>query len=226
VNALKSTERRSRARPTGAEKRAANRDRLLEAARTVFAERGYHGATIQAIVDESGLSNGALYYNFRNKEELFLALLDRRVEARVAAVGRLFEPGSASDAESDAAVREAALQGVRDIDDPEEWAMFFEFVAHAAREPAFGREFRKRARRLRRAFESAVEREVAARGRRLTATPEQAALGVAALAQGLAVQRIVDPRAIPDALLGELVVHLLRGMTVPGDDERAHTISG
>jgi AcrR family transcriptional regulator len=213
-------------RPTRREKRAANRDRLLDAAASVFAQRGYHGATIEAIVDRSGLSNGALYYNFRNKEELFLALFDRRVEARIAAVARLFEGGSVSQAESAAAIRGAATQGVRDIDDPEEWAMYFEFVAHATREPAFGREFRKRTRRLRRAYERAIERQLSASGRRLTATPEQAAIGVAGLAQGLAIQRIVDPRAIPDALLGQLIVQLLAGMTVASDEDGARTIEG
>jgi AcrR family transcriptional regulator len=198
------------------QKRAANRQRLLDAALKVFSERGYHGATIEEIAAESGLSNGALYYNFRNKEDLFLALFDQRIEARIAAVERAFGSTGAGDEESVSQVQTAAMQGVRDIDNPKEWAMFFEFVAHAAREPAFRREFRKRARRLRAAFARAVEDQAAEAGNYLALPPEQVALGIAALTQGLAVQRVTDPSAVPDELLGQLIVYMLRGMTALG----------
>lgn len=195
------------------QKRAANRQRLLDAALKVFSERGYHGATIEEIAAESGLSNGALYYNFRNKEGLFLALFDQRIEARIAAVEQTFAPGATSDQEGERQVRTAALQGVRDIDNPKEWAMFFEFVAHAGRTPAFRREFRKRSRRLRAAFVHAVQQHTANAGTDLPLPAEQVAVAITALTQGLAVQRVTDPRAIPDELLGQLIIYMLRGMT-------------
>src|SRR5512144_2017369 len=52
------------------------RTRIVEAALRVFAERGFHGATIQDVVRESGLSVGAIYTHFRGKEDLFLATCD------------------------------------------------------------------------------------------------------------------------------------------------------
>jgi AcrR family transcriptional regulator len=52
------------------------RDRIATAALRVFAERGFHRATIQDIVRESGLSVGAIYTYFSGKEELFLATCD------------------------------------------------------------------------------------------------------------------------------------------------------
>lgn len=203
-----------RGRRTREEKRAANRQRLLDAARKVFTERGYHGATVEQIAEASGLSNGALYYNFRSKEDLFLALFDQRIEARIAAVEQTLGSGAASGDERAEQVRTAALQGVRDIDSPGEWAMFLEFVAHAGRTPAFRREFRKRSRRLRAAFASAVERQSADLGRDLPLPAEHVALAIMALSQGLAVQRITDPAAVPEQLLGQLVVYMLRGMSV------------
>ena len=42
----------------------------------VFAEKGYHGATIGDVVRDSGLSVGAIYTYFRGKDELFLATCD------------------------------------------------------------------------------------------------------------------------------------------------------
>jgi len=52
------------------------RDRIISAAVTVFSEKGYHRATIADVVERSGLSVGAIYTHFRNKEELFLHSCD------------------------------------------------------------------------------------------------------------------------------------------------------
>jgi len=49
------------------------RTRIIESALRVFAEKGYHGATIADVVRDSGLSVGAIYTYYRGKDELFLA---------------------------------------------------------------------------------------------------------------------------------------------------------
>lgn len=54
----------------------ATRERILEAATTVFAASGYSVATMDEIARVSGLSKGSLYFHFSSKEELFLALMD------------------------------------------------------------------------------------------------------------------------------------------------------
>ncbi len=52
------------------------RDRIVRAAIEVFAERGFHRATMQDIVRQSGLSVGAIYTYFKSKSELILAGCD------------------------------------------------------------------------------------------------------------------------------------------------------
>ncbi len=52
------------------------RERIVAAALHVFGERGFHGATIQDVVRESGLSVGAIYTYFKGKDDLFLATCD------------------------------------------------------------------------------------------------------------------------------------------------------
>ncbi|HEX5588728.1 MAG TPA: TetR family transcriptional regulator [Candidatus Limnocylindrales bacterium] len=52
------------------------RDRIVAASLRVFGERGFHGATMQDVVRESGLSVGAIYTHFRGKDELFMAACD------------------------------------------------------------------------------------------------------------------------------------------------------
>ena len=52
------------------------RKRIVASALTVFADRGFHRATMQDVVRESGLSVGAIYTYFSSKAELFLACCD------------------------------------------------------------------------------------------------------------------------------------------------------
>lgn len=53
------------------------RERLLDAAAAVIAREGYHRARLVDVAREAGLTTGAVYSNFRDKEELFLATVER-----------------------------------------------------------------------------------------------------------------------------------------------------
>jgi AcrR family transcriptional regulator len=59
-----------------AQERQARRRRIQEAARTVFAERGYAGASIELIARAAQLSVGAIYLYFRSKEDLYTSLIE------------------------------------------------------------------------------------------------------------------------------------------------------
>ena len=52
------------------------RERLLETAIGMFAEKGYAGTSVRKIVERAGVSKPVLYYYFQSKEGLFLAILD------------------------------------------------------------------------------------------------------------------------------------------------------
>lgn len=58
------------------EKARRTRQRIIDAAIRVFANKGYHDAKVDDIVDESGTSKGSVYFHFPNKEQIFLALID------------------------------------------------------------------------------------------------------------------------------------------------------
>src|SRR6516164_4761167 len=66
----------------------ATRQRLLDAAEQVFAERGYHGAVVDDIIRASDSSKGGFYFHFPNKQAIFLALIDALVPKLAAAVDR------------------------------------------------------------------------------------------------------------------------------------------
>jgi len=53
---------------------AARRREILDGARHCFAEYGYDGATVKRLEEATGMSRGAIFHHFRDKEALFLAL--------------------------------------------------------------------------------------------------------------------------------------------------------
>lgn len=52
------------------------RKRIAEAARTLFIQKGYKATSIEDIVSATGSSKGNIYYHFKNKEGLFLYLME------------------------------------------------------------------------------------------------------------------------------------------------------
>jgi AcrR family transcriptional regulator len=60
-------------RPKG-DKRDRTRAKLLDAARSLVREQGYERTTLHDVAARAGMTSGAIYGNFKNREELFLAL--------------------------------------------------------------------------------------------------------------------------------------------------------
>src|SRR5690349_22016891 len=76
------------------ERKARNRQKLLEAARKVFAEKGLGEATARDIVRETDLASGTFYNYFSDKEDAFRALLEEMAERSRALVrAQRREPG-------------------------------------------------------------------------------------------------------------------------------------
>ena len=66
----------SKRRRTQAQRRTATRGALLDAARSLFAKKGYHETTAEEIVRRAGLTRGALYHHFEDKKDLFRAVVE------------------------------------------------------------------------------------------------------------------------------------------------------
>jgi AcrR family transcriptional regulator len=196
-------------RPNRAQKREANRERILRAARTVFGKRGFHGATVEEIAHEAGLSNGAIYYNFESKGDLFFALLEERQDERIRHMRRTLAAPTAADT-TDRALADEARDTTRSLKDSREWRLLLlEFTAHAARSPSLAPKLREHKRKFRSALAEILEQRPRADRATLSRPPAQTALAVIALANGLAVEELADPGSVPDEFLGELLAQLL-----------------
>ena len=75
-----------------------SRERLLETATELFAEKGYAGTSVREIVEKAGVSKPVLYYYFKSKEGLFYAILEWAAEVQQDILNEIFEaPGTVKD---------------------------------------------------------------------------------------------------------------------------------
>jgi len=66
------------------------RQRLLETATELFAERGYAGTSVREIVGRAGVSKPVLYYYFKNKEGLYYAILEWAADVQQGILEEIF----------------------------------------------------------------------------------------------------------------------------------------
>ena len=154
-------------------RRERTRERLLDAAFTVFAHHGIRGASIEAVCEAAGFTRGAFYSNFSSKEELFLALAERAMRQQLASlesIGKELEPdivrGGCVDHD---AIRTILSVVVTDPGDARQWALMrAELELLAMRDPAVGRPFLAQEEVLRTEVGAAIERILADLGLRFT----------------------------------------------------------
>jgi AcrR family transcriptional regulator len=129
---------------TRAEKNERHRRALLDAARQVFLEAGFHGASLDAVAEVAGLTKGAVYSRFASKADLFLALLEARIEERIEQVRAVVGTGSV---DGDATAMER--QYLEIVRGQMAWTLLvIEFRVHAARHPEINRRYAELHRRV------------------------------------------------------------------------------
>lgn len=69
------------------------KDSILETSAKLFGEKGYKGVSIRDIAQACGLTNAALYYHFKNKDDLYLAVLQDAHERAVATLDEAARSG-------------------------------------------------------------------------------------------------------------------------------------
>src|SRR5215470_302129 len=92
----------------------ATRAQLIAIATRLFAERGYEDTSIEAVLQEAGVSRGSLYHHFASKEALFDAVLEA-VSARIGEEGRIAAAGAT---DLVAALKAGCLSWIRLAGDP------------------------------------------------------------------------------------------------------------
>jgi AcrR family transcriptional regulator len=210
---------RGRGRPPRAE-RAAGRSRaeLIDAAVAVFAERGYAAASVDEVIQRAGLSKGTFYFNFAGKDDLFAAVVHERIDAPARELMRISEeaPG---DVPTAARISAALAELVRN--ERTSILLLNEYWSQAVRDRGLARRYRARQRVLRNALASTLVARHEHTGVPLTFDARRLAEAFLALAQGLAFETVVDPRAVDASLFGDILSLAYDGLVARAAGGRA-----
>jgi AcrR family transcriptional regulator len=196
-------------RLTRKQQQAHTRSCLLHSATRVLTRRGMHRASIDEIAQDAGFTKGAFYANFKSKEELFLAMLDERFAARLAELDRVMD----TDASVEDQAQNAGMDFVRAIQGEQEWGrLFFEFAVHASRDEEFRAEFTTRVRALRHRIATRLEERLEGLDWTPPISTEEAARLTFAMANGVALENLIDPGSVSPELNGTMLTAFFVGL--------------
>ncbi|MGN6872787.1 MAG: TetR/AcrR family transcriptional regulator [Solirubrobacteraceae bacterium] len=194
-------------RLTRVEQSERNRALVLAAARRAFLARGYHGASLEQIADEAGFSKGVVYSQFENKADLFLALLEQRIEERAADNARFVEALLAGGACSvDQGLRALAEHVTRREHADAEWGLLvIEFRVNAARNPEVNLRYANLHERTLAGVARVVGTIYEQAGERPPLSPADLARLLLTVSSGARLEHATNAEVLPVALLAELV---------------------
>lgn len=172
------------------------RRRLLDAAAEVLVSHGYGAASVEIIAEAAGLSRGALYSNFGDKDSLYLDLLDELEQQQIDELTAIFEEHEDLDRFLDllatrgrSSKRDARAHLILQV---ELWLL-------AMRNPDVKARMATIQRRTLHAISGAVQ------GTSLDLTPTEIAAVVSALGDGLLMHRMIDPKGLRASLLVDVL---------------------
>jgi AcrR family transcriptional regulator len=193
---------------------ARNRQLVLAAARRVFLASGYASASLDAIAEEAGFSKGVVYSQFTSKADMFLALLEARIDERAEQNEQL--AAKLDGRQLAAAVPELALSLRRT--EPEWTQLVLEFRLHAARVPELSRRYAELHERTVHRLASVFARLHERAGTTPRYPPQVLAKMTLALGIGVFIERLVDPASteIAPEVITELI---MQTAPAPGADQ-------
>lgn len=128
---------------------AARRQQILDGARACFARHGYEGATVRRLEEATGLSRGAIFHHYRDKDALFLALAEQDAQRM-----------------ADVVAEQGLVQVMRELlaapEAPGWTGTFLEVARRRRTDPGFGERWATHSAALTAATRSRLERQAAA----------------------------------------------------------------
>jgi AcrR family transcriptional regulator len=210
--------------PVRSARRDATRERVLDAAREVFAERGVFGATVEEICERAGFTRGAFYSNFEDKDDVLEALIERE-HARLVAyldghidevdlgVGAMPVPVGADPRLVVGPLVERILESVPG--DRQLSLVQTELEIHAIRQPAVSSAFLAADERFRARVAAFIERGIPLIGRELTVSGEDVADAAVAIVERSVRASLIRGDDDPDAMARRVLPAFILGISRP-----------
>ena len=207
-----------RKRLTRAESQAETRAALLRTAADLFTKAGFDGTSIEAITEAAGFSRGAFYSNFASKNELFLALVESRIDENLGQIAAAFQQGetAADRIRSGGALLDSLVERDR------EWCLLYkEFWSRAMRDPKLRRRFAQQYEGWRAGIAQMIEERYRELGLEVDAPPNELASALIALFEGQVMQRLIDPKALEDGFFTRLLLRFFARLGVHDEEATA-----
>jgi AcrR family transcriptional regulator len=193
------------------ERKSQTRERLIDAAAVVFAQRGFETATLDEVAAAAGYTKGAVYSNFASKTELFIALIERRIEVQTAEHARRFEGQDLA-----GLARSLEVEPDEDPDSERQWLLLaVEFWLHAMRDERARVLMAEQYERARLASAELIAPLYQTLGQQPSMPPREMAIVIESIGIGLAIQAALDPGAVRMSLQGEVIARLLNLPALP-----------
>jgi len=181
------------------------KNQILDAATAVFARLGFHDARMDDIVQESGLSKGALYWYFKSKEDIITAISQRLFTTDIEQlVGLLHAEGSVSERLQQ--LIQARIAGLQEMSDVV--TILFEFYATALHQDGVRQFIKAYFQNFHELLVALIQQGID-RGEFRSVDAVAAAAALDAVFEGLVVRWLIDPEAMQWASVGETALRLL-----------------
>jgi AcrR family transcriptional regulator len=189
------------------------KNQILEAAIRVFSRRGFHVARMDDIVQESGLSKGALYWYFKSKDEIIAAILSNLFDQELDTLRELQDaPGPARERMIEFTRRAIADMQVLLLMRP----IVHEFYAIAFRQPAVRDALKNYFRRYVQMIVPFIQQGVD-HGEFRPVDALEATLAIGAIIEGTLLLWVYDPETVDlEKHIVTSMQLLLDGLGIPG----------
>ncbi|PFM93322.1 TetR family transcriptional regulator [Bacillus cereus] len=178
-----------------------NREKLLEAAKAIIAERGMEKLTLKAVAESAQVTQGTVYYHFKTKDQLLLEVTESFCKASWEQIGK--------DEQLEKALQSAESRCVKDS---MYHHLFFQLVASGLQNEAMKEKIGKLLQYENQELKGVLDKKV---GGEITSqiSTETWSILCNALIDGLALQALFNPSFSTDKVYGDLYM-LLEKLTV------------
>ena len=188
------------------ERKSQTRERLIDAAAQVFARLGFEAASLDEVAAAAGYTKGAVYSNFASKTDLFIALIERRIEVQSAEHARRFQGQ-----DLDAMARGLEAGPAEEPESEKQWVVLaIEFWLHAMRDDRARVLMAEQYERARMVSADLIASGYNKAGQQPPFEPRDMAIIIEAEGAGLAFESALDPAHVRMSLQAEVVARLLR----------------
>lgn len=170
-------------------KRETRKQEILAAATAVFAQKGFAGASMDDIVQASGISKGGLYWHFKSKDDLIAAILSQFFNQEMAALDALLQ----TEGTAPQKLQQLGQQIIADVSQMSELlTISLEFYALAARSESVRLELQRYFQQYGNTLATLIQAGIDERAFDPAVSAQQAALNLVAQFEGLVLLRAVQ----------------------------------